>query len=297
MAFAIASGLPPERGLFTAVVAGFLISVLGGSRVQIGGPTGAFVVIVSGVVAAHGYSGLVMATLMAGVILIVMGLSRLGTLVKFIPHPVTTGFTSGIAVVIFSSQIKDMFGLRMNNVPADFLQKWPAFFHAASSWNPYAAIITVATVLCIVLWPKTWRRIPSPVVAMAAVTIVAAFLRWPIETIGSRFGGIPHGLPRPAWPHFSWSEMKVLFPSAVTIALLGAIESLLSAVVADGMIGGKHKSNTELIAQGIANLITPLFGGMPATGAIARTATNVNNGGRTPIAGITHAVVLLERTR
>ena len=293
MAFAIASGLPPERGLYTAVVAGFLISALGGSRVQIGGPTGAFVVIVAGIVAAHGYQGLVVATLMASVILIVMGLSRLGTLVKFIPHPVTTGFTSGIAVVIFSSQIKDIFGLRMSQVPADFIQKWHAYGLASSSINPYAVMITVVTVLCIVLWPKAWRRLPSPIIAMVAVSGLAAYFRWPVETIGSRFGGIPHGLPSPSLPHFSWTEMKVLFPSAITIALLGAIESLLSAVVADGMIGGKHKSNAELVAQGVANLISPLFGGMPATGAIARTATNVNNGGRTPVAGITHALVLL----
>jgi len=293
MAFAIASGLPPERGLYTADVAGFVISALGGSRVQIGGPTGAFVVIVAGIVAVHGYQGLVVATLMAGVILIVMGLSRLGALVKFIPHPVTTGFTSGIAVVIFSSQVKDIFGLRMSQVPADFLQKWHAYFQAFPSWNPYALAITLVTVLCIVLWPKAWRRVPSPIIAMVGVAGLAAFLRWPVETIGSRFGGIPHGLPYPALPHFSWNEMKLLFPSAMTIALLGAIESLLSAVVADGMIGGKHKSNAELVAQGIANLVSPLFGGMPATGAIARTATNVNNGGRTPVAGITHALVLL----
>jgi SulP family sulfate permease len=251
------------------------------------------VVIVAGIVAVHGYSGLVVATLMAGVILIVMGLSRLGTLVKFIPHPVTTGFTSGIAVVIFSSQIKDIFGLNMGSVPADFVQKWQAYGRAFPSWNPYAVLITAATVLCIVLWPKAWRRVPAPIVAMIGVATIAALFHWPAETIGSRFGGIPHGLPTPSLPHVSWADMKLLFPSAMTIALLGAIESLLSAVVADGMIGGKHKSNAELVAQGIANLVSPLFGGMPATGAIARTATNVNSGGRTPVAGITHALVLL----
>ena len=293
MAFAIASGLPPERGLYTAVVAGFLISALGSSRVQIGGPTGAFVVIVAGIVATYGYSGLVVATLMAGVILLVMGFSRLGTLVRFIPHPVITGFTSGIAVVIFSSQIKDIFGLQMGSVPADFLQKWHAYGQASSTWNHAAALVTLATVVCIALWPKAWRRAPSPIVAMVMMTGAAFFFHIPVETIGSRFGGIPHGLPWPVIPSISWTEMKVLFPSALTIAVLGAIESLLSAVVADKMLGSHHKSNIELVSQGVANLVSPLFGGIPATCAIARTATNVNNGGRTPVAGMTHAIVLL----
>lgn len=293
MAFAIASGLTPERGLFTAIVAGVLISVLGGSRVQIGGPTGAFVVIVAGIVAQYGYSGLVIATLMAGVILILMGLCRLGSLVKFIPYPVTTGFTSGIAVVIFSSQVRDFLGLTMSAVPADFVEKWRAYAGAIGSVNPGAVAIAAGTVLCIALWPKAWRKVPGPIAALVLLTGAASLFKLPLETIGSRFGGIPHSLPKPTWPTFSWHEVKLLFPSAITVALLGAIESLLSAVVADGMIGGKHKSNMELVAQGIANIASPLFGGMPATGAIARTATNVNNGGRTPIAGIVHAVTLL----
>ena len=293
MAFAIASGLPPERGLYTAVVAGFLISALGGSRVQIGGPTGAFVVIVSGIVANFGYEGLVVATMMAGVILILMGLSRLGALVKFIPYPVTTGFTSGIAVVIFSSQVKDFLGLRMGSVPADFIEKWRAYFQSFSTFNLGALGLAAGTVALIALWPKSWRKVPAPIVAMVAMTLAAVIGKWPVETIGSRFGGIPHGLPHFSWPALSWTQMKLLLPSAITVAMLGSIESLLSAVVSDGMIGGKHKSNAELIAQGVANLASPLFGGIPATGAIARTATNVNAGGRTPVAGIVHAIVLL----
>lgn len=293
MAFAIASGLPPERGLFTAVVAGFLISATGGSRVQIGGPTGAFVVIVAGIVAHYGYSGLAVATLMAGVILILMGLGRLGSLVKFIPYPVTTGFTSGIAVVIFSTQVRDFLGLTMPAAPADFVDKWRAYAAAIGSVNPEAIGLASATVLCIALWPKAWRKVPGPIAALVLLTGVATLFNLHVETIGSRFGGIPHALPKPTWPTFSWHEVKLLFPSAITVALLGAIESLLSAVVADGMIGGKHKSNMELVAQGIANIASPLFGGIPATGAIARTATNVNNGGRTPVAGIVHAATLL----
>lgn len=293
MAFAIASGLPPERGLFTAIVAGFLISALGGSRVQIGGPTGAFVVIVAGVVEKFGYSGLAIATLMAGVILIIMGLSRLGTLVKFIPHPVTTGFTSGIAVVIFSGQIKDFFGLSMASVPADFLKKWQLYVQAAGTMNPWALAVASATVVGVAVWPKAWRKVPGPIVALVVLSALAALFHIPVETIGSRFGGIPRTLPAPAWPDVSWAQIQALIPSATTIALLGAIESLLSAVVADGMMGGRHKSNLELVAQGIANIASPIFGGMPATGAIARTATNVNNGGRTPVAGIVHAATLL----
>ncbi len=293
MAFAIASGLPPERGLYTAIVAGFLISLLGGSRVQIGGPTGAFVVIVAGIVQVHGYPGLVMATIMAGVILILMGISRLGTMVKFIPYPVTTGFTSGIAIVIFSSQIRDFFGLTLPSVPPDFLSKWPAYMTALPTLNPAAMLIASGTTLLIALWPKRWHKIPSPAAALVLATGLVALLNLPVETIGSRFGGIPSGLPHWSWPVMSWSTIKTLIPSATTIALLAAIESLLSAVVADGMIGGHHKSDIELVAQGIANIASPMFGGIPATGAIARTATNVRNGGRTPIAGITHAVVLL----
>jgi sulfate permease, SulP family len=293
MAFAIASGVPPERGLYTAVVAGFLISAFGGSRVQIGGPTGAFVVIVGGIVAQHGYNGLVLATLMAGGLLLAMGLGRLGALVKFIPYPVITGFTSGIAVIIFSSQMKDFFGLSMGAVPLDFVEKWRAYGAAFPTLNPAAVAIGVFTTVLIFLWPKKWRRVPGPIVALVIATTLTSLLGLPVETIGSRFGGIPHSLPRPAWPDWSWSQARLLFPSAITVAALGAIESLLSAVVSDGMIGGRHRSNQELIAQGIANIAAPIFGGIPATGAIARTATNVKNGGRTPVAGMVHAAVLL----
>jgi SulP family sulfate permease len=293
MAFAIASGLPPERGLYTAVVAGFLVSALGGSRVQIGGPTGAFVVIVAGIVATHGYQGLVLATIMAGFILIVMGFSQLGSMIKFIPYPVTTGFTSGIAVVIFTTQVRDLFGLHMASVPADYLLKWKAFAEAANTLNPAATAIGVGTVLLIRWWPKSWQKVPRSLVALIVASAAAAVLKLPVETIGSRFGGIPHSLPAPTLPSWNWAEIKTLFPSATTIALLAAIESLLSAVVADGMIGTRHKSNMELVAQGVANIFSPLFGGIPATGAIARTATNIRVGGRTPVSGIIHAFTLL----
>ena len=293
MAFAIASGLPPERGIYTAVVAGFLISLLGGSRVQIGGPTGAFVVIVGAIAAKHGYEGLALATLMAGIILLAMGLGRLGALVKFIPYPVITGFTSGIAVIIFSSQMRDLFGLQMAAVPLEFLEKWEAYFHAIGSINPTALGIGVFSSALIFLWPKRWQKIPASVVALAISGIAAHYLSFPVETIKSRFGGVPHGLPSPSWPAISWSQIKILFPIALTIAALGSIESLLSAVVADGMIGSRHRSNQELLAQGVANIAAPLFGGFAATGAIARTATNVKNGGRTPVAGMIHAAVLL----
>lgn len=294
MAFAIASGLPPERGLFTAVVAGFLISALGGSRVQIGGPTGAFVVIVSGIVAAHGYSGLAVATCMAGFILVVMGLSRLGTMIQYIPYPVITGFTSGIAVIIFSSQISDFLGLPLGGPkPAGVFAQWQAYLKAIPSINPWAAGLSIGTLALLWRWPKSWSKVPAALVALILGSATVSVFQLPVETIGSRFGQIPSQLPHPAIPAWSWEQVKALIPSATTIALLAAIESLLSAVVADGMIGGRHKSNMELIAQGIANIASPLFGGIPATGAIARTAANVRNGGRTPVAGIVHALVLL----
>ncbi len=294
MAFAIASGLPPERGIYTAIIGGFLISALGGSRVQIGGPTAAFVVIVAGIVTRYGYQGLVLATIMAGCILIVMGLSRMGTIaIKYIPYPVTTGFTSGIAVSIFSSQMRDFFGLSMTSVPPDFILKWKAYAAAISTINPYALVISAATAALILMWPKAWQKIPGSIVALISASALATALHLPVETIGSRFGGIPHCLPMPIWPTWTWAEIKTLFPSATTIALLAAIESLLSAVVADGMIGTHHKSNIELVGQGVANIVCPLFGGIPATGAIARTATNIKNGGRTPIAGMLHAGVLM----
>ena len=293
IAFAIASGVTPERGLYTAIVAGFIISALGGSRVQIGGPTGAFVVIVYGIVQQYGLDGLMVATMMAGGILIVLGVTRLGGAIKFIPFPVTTGFTSGIAVIIFSSQVKDFLGLSMGAVPADFFEKWAAFAQHLHSFNPWAVVVSVSALLLIWLWPRINRRIPGPFVALLVTTALVRLLHLPVETIGSRFGDITAALPHPHLPRVPFHELGALVRPATTIALLAAIESLLSAVVADGMIGGRHRANMELVAQGVANIAAPLFGGIPATGAIARTATNVKNGGRTPIAGLTHAMTLL----
>ncbi|MFN8572241.1 MAG: sulfate permease [Gemmatimonadaceae bacterium] len=293
IAFAIASGVTPERGLYTAIVAGFLISALGGSRVQIGGPTGAFVVIVYGIVQRFGLEGLTVATLMAGVMLVAMGLARLGQVIKFIPTPVITGFTSGIAVVIASSQIKDFLGLRLASVPANFLERLGALASNLGSTNLPALGVGMSALLIVVYFPRVNRRIPAPFVALVVTTAAAALLKLPVETVGSRFGTLPSSLPHPVVPHISLEDATRLVSPAFSIALLGAIESLLSAVVADGMIGARHRSNMELVAQGIANIASPLFGGIPATGAIARTATNVKNGGRTPIAGIVHATVLL----
>jgi sulfate permease, SulP family len=293
IAFAIASGLTPERGLYTAIVAGFLISLLGGSRVQIGGPTGAFVVIVAGIVQHYGVGGLTIATIMAGVILVAFGLLRWGGAIKFIPYPVTIGFTSGIALIIFSSQIRDLLGLEMTSVPAEFVSKWGAYVRAWETVNPWALLVATLAFVIILVWPRIERRVPGPFVALIVTTAVAQLLHLPVETIGQRFGAIHAGLPHPAIPAVTLSTITALAGPAFTIALLAAIESLLSAVVADGMIGGRHRSNMELVAQGVANIASPLFGGMPATGAIARTATNVKNGGRTPIAGIVHAFTLL----
>ena len=293
IAFAIASGVTPDRGLWTAIVAGFLISALGGSRVQIGGPTGAFVVIVYGIVQRYGIDGLTVATLMAGVLLVAMGLAKFGSVIKFIPHPIITGFTSGIAVIIFSGEIKDLLGLHMAQVPADFVAKWVAFVAHASSITPAAIAIAALSLVIIVAWPTISRRIPAPFVALIVTTVIVQWLHLPVETIGSRFGTIAASVPHPHVPHLSWAQMTGLVGPACTIALLAAVESLLSAMVADGMIGSRHRSNMELVAQGIANIASPLCGGIPATGAIARTATNVKNGGRTPIAGITHAITLL----
>ncbi|HVZ41118.1 MAG TPA: sulfate permease [Candidatus Kapabacteria bacterium] len=293
IAFAIASGVSPEKGLITAVIAGFLISALGGSRVQIGGPTGAFVVIIYGIVRQYGEGGLAIATIMAGILLVIMGVARLGALIKFIPHPVIVGFTSGIAVVIFSSQIKDFLGLQMGPVPSEFFDKWREYVLHLSTINPEALAVAAGSLLIIVFWPRISRRVPAPLIALLAATAVVQLFSLHVETIGSRFGAIPSSIPTPSIPQIDLATIKTLFGPALTIALLAAIESLLSAVVADGMIGGKHRSNTELIAQGIANMASPLFGGIPATGAIARTATNIRNGGRTPVAGIVHAVVLL----
>jgi SulP family sulfate permease len=293
IAFAIASGVTPDRGLYTAIIAGFIISVLGGSRVQIGGPTGAFVVIVYGIVQKFGIDGLIIATLMAGIILVILGAVRLGSVIKFIPHPVVIGFTSGIAIIIFSSEVKDLLGLRMGAVPADFIEKWSAIGQHVTSVNPQAVGLAVLTILIILAWPRINHRLPGPFIALLVATAAAQLLHLDVETIGSRFGGISAAFPHPSLPHVSVALVRSLVAPAFTIALLGAVESLLSAVVSDGMIGSRHRSNMELIAQGVANIICPLFGGIPATGAIARTATNVKNGGRTPVAGIVHALTLL----
>jgi len=293
IAFAIASGVSPDRGLWTAIVAGFLISLLGGSRVQIGGPTGAFVVIVYGIVQKYGIDGLTVATLMAGVILIGMGIAKLGTMIKFIPYPVVTGFTSGIAVIIFSGEIKDLFGLRMGPVPADFIGKWLAYTRTATGFTPSAVVVSFTALAIILIWPRLNRRIPGPFVALIVTTLLVKVMQLPVETIGTRFGGISASVPHPQLPHLSLLEITALVGPAFTIALLAAVESLLSAVVADGMIGGRHRSNMELVAQGVANIASSLFGGIPATGAIARTATNIKNGARTPVAGIVHSFTLL----
>jgi SulP family sulfate permease len=293
LAFAIASGVPPERGLYTAVIAGFLISALGGSRVQIGGPTGAFVVIVYGIVAKYGYDGLVLCTIMAGIILIILGLARMGALLKFIPYPVITGFTSGIAVIIFSSQIKDLLGLQMGKVPPDFMEKWVAYGEHLTKISLPTVLLAAGTLVVLIVWPRVSRMLPAPFVAMILATLAVRLFHLPVETIGSRFGAVPSSLPPPHLPDLQFSNIKELISPAMTVALLAAIESLLSAVVADGMIGTRHKSNMELVAQGVANIVSPIFGGIPATGAIARTATNIRSGGRTPLAGMTHAVTLL----
>jgi sulfate permease, SulP family len=293
LAFAIASGVAPEKGLVTAAVAGFLISLLGGSRVQIGGPTGAFVVIVYGIVARYGIDGLTICTVLSGVLLMALGLARFGGAIKFIPYPVVTGFTSGIAVIIFSSQVKDLLGLKMGAVPAPFLAKWKAYALSFPSLSLPSLGVALGSLALLILWPRVSRKIPGPIVAILAASIVVAALGLPVETIGSRFGSIRASIPAPRLPAVSLDRLRELFSPAVTVALLAAIESLLSAVVADGMIGSRHKSNVELVAQGIANVASGLFGGIPATGAIARTATNVKNGGRTPVAGMVHAATVL----
>ncbi len=296
IAFAIASGVTPDRGLYTAIIAGFVISVLGGSRVQIGGPTGAFVVIVYAIVQKYGVDGLTIATIMAGALLITFGALRLGTTIRFIPFPVIIGFTSGIAVIIFSGEVKDLLGLPMGAVPANFLEKWIAYGTHLTAINPWAVAVATGSLAILLLWPRVNHRIPGPLIALLAATAATQLLHLPVETIGSRFGTIRASLPAPHLPVVSIHTFAELAKPALAIALLGAIESLLSAVVADGMIGARHNSDTELIAQGVANILSPLFGGIPATGAIARTATNIKNGGRTPVAGITHAATLLAIT-
>ena len=292
IAFAVASGVSPDKGLITAIVAGLLISFLGGSRVQIGGPTGAFIVIVYGIIETHGIGGLIISTIMAGVLLVIFGCLRLGTLLKYFPHPLIVGFTSGIALVIFSTQIKDALGLDIDKVPSEFLAKWGVYFAHIQTVNPTALILTVATILISVYSKKITSKIPGSFIAIIAITLGVQLFDLPVTTIESFFGDIPTTISV-SFPVIEWANLTQYIAPAITIALLGAIESLLSAVVADGMIGSNHRSNTELIAQGIANIVTPFFGGIPATGAIARTATNIKNGGRSPIAGIVHAVTLL----
>ena len=293
IAFAIASGVKPEQGIFTAIIAGFLISFLSGSRVQIGGPTGAFIVVVFGIVAKFGYDGLAMATLMAGVMLVGMGLARMGAVIKFIPYPMTVGFTSGIALIIATTQIKDFFGLTIPSLSGEFVHKVVDYGRHADTLNPYALLVGGISLLIIVFWGKVTRKVPGSIIAILVSTGLVHFLALPVETIGSQFGSVPSMLPMPRLPHLDWDMLPQLVSPALTIALLGAIESLLSAVVADGMTGMRHRSNMELVAQGIANIASPFFGGIPATGAIARTATNVKNGGRTPVAGMVHAITLL----
>jgi SulP family sulfate permease len=293
IAFAIASGVTPQQGLYTAIVAGFIISALGGSRVQIGGPTGAFVVIVYGIVQKYGVDGLTVATVMAGVILVILGVARLGSAIKFIPHSVTIGFTAGIAILIASQQIDTSLGLKTGPLPAQVFERLAEYGRHLDTINPYAVAITAGTLAILILWPKISTKLPAPFVALIAMTVLARLLHLPIVTIGDRFGIIHAGLPSPVLPHVTFTLVRELVAPAMTIAALGAIESLLSAVVSDGMIGSRHRSSMELVAQGVANIITPMFGGIPATGAIARTATNVKAGAKTPIAGMTHAVVLL----
>ena len=295
IALAIASGVTPEKGLITAIVAGFFISLLGGSRVQIGGPTGAFVIIIYGIIQKFGMFGLTQATIMAGILMIIFGLMKFGSVIKFIPYPITTGFTSGIAIVLFSTQIKDFFGLKMEEVPSEFIEKWHAYIQAFDSTQVYTLGIGLLTLLIIVLWPKINKKIPGSLVALIIATLLVSLLDLPVETIGSRFGNIPNTFSIIDFGSidFSLENIRQLAAPAFTIAFLASIESLLSAVVADGMIGSKHRSNMELVALGVANIASSLFGGIPATGAIARTAANIKNGGRTPVAGIVHSLTIL----
>lgn len=293
IAFAIASGVSPEKGLITAVIAGFIISFLGGSRVQIGGPTGAFIIIVYGIIQKYGMDGLMIATIMAGIFLILMGFLKLGTLIKFIPLPIITGFTSGIALIIFTTQIKDLLGLQIEKIPADFVEKIPVLFGNLNLLNPATTAISALSLFIIIIFPRITKKIPGTFVALIVGTLVVYFFNLNVETISTKFGVISSAIPPLTFPVITYERVAGLISPAFTIALLGAIESLLSAVVADGMTGNRHRSNMELIAQGTANIITPLFGGIPATGAIARTVTNIKNGGKTPVAGLIHAVVLL----
>jgi SulP family sulfate permease len=293
IALAIASGVKPEQGLYTAIFAGFVIAVLGGSRAQISGPTGAFIVIVYGIVQKYGYDGLVVATLIAGILLIIMGLARMGAFLKFVPYPVVIGFTSGIALIIFSSQVSDFLGLKLEKIPADFVEKWIEYGRHIATIDPYTLAVGGVSLLIIVLWPKVTHRVPGPLIAILAVTMAVQYFQIPVPTIESRFGGVPDTLPMPHFPAITWSLIQEMFSPAITIAILAGLESLLAAVVADGMMGTRHRSNMELIAQGAGNIVSVMFGGIPATGAIARTATNIKSGGTTPVSAIIHCVFLL----
>ncbi|HEX2786420.1 MAG TPA: SulP family inorganic anion transporter [Ignavibacteria bacterium] len=293
IAFGIASGVSPEKGIITAIIAGFIISSLGGSKVQIGGPTGAFIVIVFGIVQKYGLDGLMIATILSGIILILMGFLKLGTLIKFIPLPIITGFTSGIAVIIFFTQIKDLLGLQIAELPSELLEKIPVYFENILSFNLPTVLLSTGSILMITVLPRFTKKIPATIIALVLGTAVAYFFNLNVETISSKFGVIANTFPSPSVPGITYDKIYNLIGPSFTIALLAAIETLLSAVVADGMIGGRHRSNMELVANGAANLVTPLFGGIPATGAIARTVTNIKNGGRTPVAGIVHSITLL----
>ena len=293
IALAIASGVKPEQGLYTAIFAGFVIAVLGGTRTQISGPTGAFIVIVYGIVQQYGYDGLVVATLIAGVMLIIMGLARMGAFLKFVPYPVTVGFTTGIALIIFSSQVSDLLGLKIEKVPADFVEKWTEYAKHISTIDPYTLAVGLASLAIIVLWPKVTRKVPGQLIAILVVTFVVQAFQIPVDTIQTRFGGVPDSLPSPQLPTVTWDLIQQMFQPAITIAILAGLESLLSAVVADGMTGTRHRSNMELVAQGAGNIVSVIFGGVPATGAIARTATNIKAGGKTPVSAIIHCAFLL----
>lgn len=293
MAFAIASGVPPQAGLYCAIVTGFLISALGGSKTQIGGPTGAFIVVVAGIIAKYGIEGLFTCTMMAGVLLVLLGVTGLGTAVKYFPRPVVVGFTNGIAILIASTQIRDFFGLQMEHVPGDFFHRMAALGRAFPTLNWTATLLAVGSLAVMILCLKFARRIPGPILVCFGATAAVALLHLPVETIGTRFGGIPSGLPRLSIPSLHYDTMRQLFSAAFTVAMLGAIESLMSAVVSDKMSNDKHNPNVELMAQGVANIFSPLFGGLPATGAIARTATNIRSGAKSPVAGIIHALTLL----
>ncbi len=293
IALAIASGVKPEQGLYTAIFAGFVIAVLGGTRTGISGPTGAFIVIVYGIVEKYGYDGLAVATLIAGVLLLIMGLARMGAFLKFVPYPVVVGFTSAIALIIFSSQVSDLLGLRIEKVPADFVEKWIEYGRHIGTINPYTLGVGAASLATILVWNKFVKRVPGQLIAILAITFVVQYFSLPVETIATRFGGVPSGLPAPQIPSISFGLVQQMFMPAVTIAILAGLESLLSAVVADGMTGTRHRSNMELIAQGSGNIVSVIFGGIPATGAIARTATNIKSGGKTPVAAVIHSGFLL----